>query len=223
MNELDFINALSSNSARTDGPELIEALKFSSIKCKGCSDPATKALMWCEHKAFIPSCDACVETLIKKHSDCWTPADGNRPEAIKDISYIEKHRKEKKAGVKELVSKGVQFASNNKAPLLGAIIGSAAATALQYKANKPNKSGVSKQRMAAEKSLASHDRSMEETKQMGTEPGFLDQMRHARAKSTLDVSKIMEKHPARGALLAAPGGAMVGSGVGLAVRKLLGG
>ncbi len=129
----------------------------------------------------------------------------------------------KNAGIKDLASRGVQYASNNKAPLLGAAVGAATATALQYLANKPGKDGVSKQRALADKSLSANENSLRDMEQKGKDPGFRDQMNHARAKSSAEISRIMEKHPARGALLAAPGGAMAGAGIGLTVRKLLGG
>jgi hypothetical protein len=66
------------------------------VKCKNCQNPADKALMWAEHRAYVPSCDACVEKLIKKNPQCWDPADNNRPEAIKPIEYILKRREKTK-------------------------------------------------------------------------------------------------------------------------------
>lgn len=127
----------------------------------------------------------------------------------------------KSAGVKELAgraaSKGVEIVSKNKAPLAGAALGGLAATGAQYLANKSGK-----QRQMAETSLASHEKSMAETKAKGKEPGFPSKMNHARLKATADVAHISEKHPVRGALLAAPVGAMAGYGLGAAARKLLG-
>lgn len=129
----------------------------------------------------------------------------------------------KSAGVKEMVGKGIQTLSNNKAPAIGAVIGAATATALQYMANKPGKDGKSKQRDMAEKSLAGHEKYIGDMKSQGKEPSYPDEMSHARAKSSVETSKVMEKHPLRSSLLAAPGGALAGAGLGLATRKLLGG
>lgn len=127
----------------------------------------------------------------------------------------------KTSGAKELVGKGVgkavEFVSQRKAPLLGAAIGAATATALQYLANKPKDGKPSKQRQAAEGSLASSE------KALAAKPeGFSEQMGHARAKSSVDISHISEKHPVRGAMLAAPMGALGGYGLGYAARKLAG-
>lgn len=132
----------------------------------------------------------------------------------------------KSAGVGELAGKGVQkgleYASKNKAPLLGALIGGAAVTALQYLSNKPGKNGEpSKQRRAAEESLAGHEKSMAKTHAEGRQPSFSDEMSHSRAKATADVAKITEKHPVRGSLLATPMGAAAGYGLGAAAHRLL--
>jgi hypothetical protein len=135
----------------------------------------------------------------------------------------EKPKEEKTAGIKELLGKGVQTLSNNKAPAIGAVIGAATATALQYMANKPGKDGKSKQRDMAEKSLAGHEKYIGDMKAKGKEPSYPDEMSHARAKSSVETSKVMEKHPLRSSLLATPGGALAGAGLGLATRKLLGG
>lgn len=133
----------------------------------------------------------------------------------------------KTAGPKELMGKGVgkaiDFVSQRKAPLLGAAIGAATMTAIQYLNNKPGKDGKpSKQRQSDEGTLAAREKSLAETKAQGKEPTFGDQMSHAHARSAADVSRIAEKHPVRGALLAAPIGALGGMGLGYAARKLVG-
>lgn len=128
----------------------------------------------------------------------------------------------KSAGVKDLAARGVrevgEFVGARKAPLLGAVIGSATATALQYMANKSKDGKPSQQRQVAEKSLSSREKEMAETK----DPSFSQQMGHARAKSSVDIARISEKHPVRGALLAAPMGAAAGYGLGTLARKIVG-
>lgn len=128
----------------------------------------------------------------------------------------------KSAGAKELVGKGlgkaVKFVSEKKAPLLGAAIGAATATALQYLANKPGKDGKpSTQRRLAESSLKS-----KEEAHAKNPSGFSEQMGLNRAKAGVDVARTSEQHPKRGALLAAPMGALGGMGLGYAARNLVG-
>jgi len=126
------------------------------------------------------------------------------------------------AGVKDLAAKGVrevgEFVAGRKAPLLGAAIGMATATGLQYLANKSKDGKPSKQREVAEKSLAGREKEMGETQT----PSFDQQMGHARAKSSVDIARISEKHPVRGALLAAPLGGAAGYAAGALARRFVG-
>jgi hypothetical protein len=132
----------------------------------------------------------------------------------------------KSAGVKDMAAKTVgdigAFVTQRKAPLLGATLGAATATALQYLANKSKDGKPSKQRQVAEKNMATHDKSMAELQTQGKEPTFDQALGHARAKSSVDIARISEKHPGRGALLAAPAGAVLGYGIGALARKIVG-
>lgn len=132
----------------------------------------------------------------------------------------------KTAGVKDMALKGAKevgkAVSERKIPLMAALIGGAAAVALQYKQNKPQGDKPSKERQSAESSLAAHDKADQEATSQGKPRSFIDQLNHSRARASADVSKVTEKHPARGALLAAPAGAAVGYGLGALGHRLLG-
>ncbi len=124
----------------------------------------------------------------------------------------------------DLAKKGLDFVSKNKIPLLGAAIGTATATALQYLDNKPKKDGKpSSQRQVAEGGLAASEKKLESQREQGKAPGFVDSMAHERAKFRAGASQVMEKHPIRGAALAAPMGAAAGYGLGVLGKKLVGG
>lgn len=132
----------------------------------------------------------------------------------------------KTAGVKDMAigaaKKGVEYVSKNKATTIGAVLGATAASALQYKASKPGEGGeASLQRRLAEKGLSSSSKSMKETKAKGKEPGYVADLNHARAKATVDFSKVQEKHPVRSALQAIPIGAGIGTGIGWAIKNLV--
>lgn len=128
----------------------------------------------------------------------------------------------KSAGVKEVAAKGMDVLSKNKSTLLGAAIGTAVASALQYQANKPKADGSpSTQRRMAEGQLAAIEKHHGDMAAKGQEPGFADEMSHARAKGSAEVSKVMEKHPVRGALMAAPVGAMAGAGISALAKNFM--
>lgn len=128
----------------------------------------------------------------------------------------------KEAGTAKVIAqKGAEFLSKNKVQLLGSAIGAAAATGLQYMANKKGKDGPSSQRSSAEKNLAKSTENQDSMQAAGKEPGMLSELGHSRSKATADVSKVLEKHPKRGALLAAPVGAAVGGGLASLGKHLL--
>lgn len=128
----------------------------------------------------------------------------------------------KSAGVKDVAAKGMDVLSKNKTTLLGAAIGTAVASALQYQANKPKADGSpSTQRRMAEGQLAAIEKHHGDMAAKGQEPGFADEMSHARAKGSAEVSKVMEKHPVRGALMAAPVGAMAGAGISALAKNFM--
>lgn len=128
----------------------------------------------------------------------------------------------KEAGTaKEILDKGVEFASKNKVKLIGSAIGATAASVLQYMANKPGKDGVSPQRALAEKHLAGSEAEQKKMQADGKSPGMLQSLNHSRARATADISKVMEKHPKSGALIAAPAGAAIGAGLATLGTRIL--
>lgn len=131
------------------------------------------------------------------------------------------HMRKEAGTAKDLLNKGLEFASQNKVQLIGSALGAGTATGLQYLANKPGKDGVSPQRALAEKSLAGSEADQKKMQAEGKEPGMFKELNHSRAKATADVSKVLEKHPKRGALIAAPVGAAVGGGLAALATRLL--
>jgi hypothetical protein len=203
MNELDFIEAL--RGPEGDSPRALFQ-KLAEMKCKNCVNPATKVLMWAEHRAYIPSCDGCVEKLIKKNPQCWTPEDGNRPESIKPASYItDKKKKKKTAGVQEMLK--------SRLPEIGAgLLGAAAVGTGQYLMNRRRKGGTqpsleqvqtrafNEQAQVLRRQAAAENRPLTYKERMLLEVD-------SRANRVAD---IMADHPVKGALVAAPMGAYLG-------------
>lgn len=154
------------------------------------------------------------------HRDFLNALSAGRFPSNEAAEYFSELRKN--AGAKELLSGGAEVLSKHKAPLIGAAVGAATATALQYLANKPGKSGKSRERMATEQSLAGHEKNLAESQSQGKEPGFSQQLAHIRARQAAEIAKLNEKHPARGALLAAPLGAVAGSTLAGIAKKFTG-
>jgi hypothetical protein len=205
MDELDLLHELSSDSSRSTVGETFFK-KVSSIKCKNCDKPADKALMWAEHRAYVPSCDGCLETV--KKLDCFK--DGGL-EAVKDIQYIIEKRKkrlEKKAASGELIQHTAQFLKSHSKEIAGALVGAALAGGAQYMANKPGKDG----KKSLQQKLG--DESVKATKDSKS---FSGQVAHASAKAVKEVSDLFAKHPVKGALTMIP----TGAAGGVAVAKLL--
>lgn len=150
---------------------------------------------------------------------------GNRFPSKEAAEYFSGLRKT--AGVKDFASqqlqKGVEFVSKNKLPLAAAVLTAAAAGGKQYLDNKPGKSGKSKQREQAEKVLGAHENMMKDMAGSGKTPSYSEELSHARAKARVDVSKVMEKHPGRGAAMVLPVAASLGFGIGKGLKKLTGG
>jgi hypothetical protein len=53
------------------------------VKCEKCQNTAKLALMWCEHRAYVPSCDRCLPKV--KQMDCFK---NGGLDAVKDIEFI---------------------------------------------------------------------------------------------------------------------------------------
>jgi hypothetical protein len=104
---------------------------------------------------------------------------------------------------------------------LGAL-GAVAAITRQFFANRPKKDGGLSEEQ--ESSLRALESSAAELKKMKSEhktPGFFQEFRHAHAKHINDLANIFAKHPVRGALTAAPGGAAAGASLSQAIMWAL--
>lgn len=128
----------------------------------------------------------------------------------KEASEFFTEMRKEGGAVKEVLKKSIDFASKNKAQLIGSAVGAGIAAAYQYSHSKPGKDGPSKERARSERSLAGSTASMDKMKTEGKEPGYLGELGHARSKGSVEVAKVNEKHPTRAALLAAGMGATAG-------------
>lgn len=145
----------------------------------------------------------------------------NRFPKTEASEYFTKMRKEAGAA-KELLGKGVEFASKNKAQLIGSALGAGVAAAYQYLGSKPGKTGVSQERASAEKNLTNSTAAMDKMQAEGKQPGYVNELGHARTKGSVEVAKANEKHPGRSALLAAGMGAAAGGGLASIGKRILG-
>lgn len=127
-----------------------------------------------------------------------------------------KRLKEKSAGAKEMFDQAKMFANNNKANIIGAVGGGALAAGMQYHGSKSGKA-----REDREKALAESTKKVDEAKAQGKELGFKDDMERALRTGGLEVSKVQEKHPKRGALFVVPAGVGAGMFISNLVKKIV--
>ena len=124
--------------------------------------------------------------------------------------FIQAMTQEKKAGLADATA---GFVRSHSKEIGSALVGATLATVAQYVMNRPGKDGLS----AQQKGYRSLTRSAEESLKDSETPSFSSELSHATNKGMSDISDVLAKHPVKGALLAAPGGA----GVGLALLKAL--
>lgn len=139
----------------------------------------------------------------------------------KEASAFASRHLEKTAGpsqvIGDIAKRTVQFIKSHPHEIAGALVGSAAAGALQYAASKPGPSGKSKEQLAlaaAERAQAQAARRM---RAEGKTPSFGHELAGATTKGLKPIADLIAKHPGKAALALAP----TGAGVGVMLAKTL--
>jgi hypothetical protein len=213
MNEIDFIAKLS--EGRND---LLEktALKTGSMR---------RALMWSDRHPHMTSAILSGGLSAGLSAANATPGErmdaalrgGARGAVIGSILSHGMAKLRKTAGVAQETKNYVKAQAKNllahhKTELVGGAVGGVGLGALQYKLSKKNpKTGVSVEQDAGQKAVKASHKMREETKAKGKDPGLVSDISHGSAKFYKDVADSFAKHPVKGALMAIPTGAAVGS------------
>lgn len=208
MDAHDLLHNLSDRAfLKSAGAEfLAELKKTAAIKCKSCEKPAVHALFWCENRAYVPSCDGCLEKT--KKMDCFK-VDG--VEAVRPIQYIiDKKKQRKTASVLGVAQVAMDSIAPHVPTLAAGLVGGAAASGLQYLANKKRKNGKPSAQQEIAKNLSDKTKDSK---------NFSGQVAHASSKAVKEIADIFAKHPVKGALMAFPVGAAGGASIARLLKK----
>jgi len=119
--------------------------------------------------------------------------------------------------VKNVAGRTLQFIKNHPHEIAGALVGSAAAAALQYAASKPGPSGKSREQRTIAALEQAHDQASAELAAEGKKPSFGHELRGATTQGLKPIVNLLAKHPGKAAIALAP----TGAGVGMMLAKTL--